>query len=718
MMPVPPPCGRVPAPGRSPFRYWRTGTAVLLLLLAACGSPAANRTDRTESGDPGDRGPRSSPRPAAPAARVHPAVAARPHERVPLTHWTRCGLLDDPGSHDAEVPACSPATHEEAVESCPRREDLALIVDDDEWTRVHRSWRWLEERPWGLISTLCQRSGGSQPLAHDLPQTCETIQRLGGAGGLVGGAVLCEPQSQTARHQERGADRTQTPARRALERACDGLLSGAPGRTTPWSVAVLAFDGVPDEMGTGGPEGEFAATLAQHCIARGVGVRVAARPETYRYLYVLSAPGHHKFADEAARRLATLLDEADPAALALQHGGRAASRGSLPQRPSAPPRPALVLRLTPDRLALPGERRAVAAMRMLRAHLEGYEGDERQTFDPGRGYGAELGITALNLSLWLASEETNRAGWELIWNADRDSWQRLAAAGTLLAPPEVRGNEPGLELQPSGRDAIASGQPVVPATRLPTAWRLSAALGYRELPRETCPAVLERSHAGWKGEPEDCPRPAAGLYQSATLESGKLTVELFRDPTGGFSWLRASARNSPVPAGIAVSAAEDVHDPVFLRSVAGTVGAPLASFALVSPALTIDPCATALHDALLNSSARVARSGRSGREETLTGALAAPAVMAACERSPLSELWHSFQATESAPFSVTVTDRPDAAADLRVGMETLADSIFESATLAAGPGPGRRGSGTAGPCLLGGLRLLYECPSPRLGGGE
>jgi hypothetical protein len=711
MMPVPPAAGSVQSFGRGAsgaLRRSRFGVAVLLLLaLAACDARTA---------DPADPGAGGSPRPAAPAGHLRQAAVAPPPHRGSLTHWTRCGLLDSPGSANAEVPACSAAAPEDAAEPCPRREDLVLVVDDDAWTRMHRSWRWLEERPWGLSSQVCQRTGGPQPLAHDLPQTCETLQRLGAAGGLAGGAVPCEPLSQTAHLQERGADRTQTPARRALERACDGLLSSAPGRMTPWAVAVLAFDGVPDEEGAGSPEGEFAASLAHHCVARGVGVHVAARPETYRYLYVLSAPGHHEFAGEVAGRLAVLLDEADPVVSGFEHAGRAASRAASPRGPSAPRQPALALRLTPDRLALPGERRAVAALRLERARLEGYEGDPRQSFDPGRGYGAELGITALNLTRWLAAEEANRAGWEMHWTADRDRWQQLASAGTLLSPPEVYGNEPGMAAQrPSGVDAAAGSRPHAPGTKLAAAWQLRADLGYRELAPQDCPAVLERGHAGWTGEPEDCPRPAARLYQSATLETGKLSVELFRDPTGGLGWLRAPGSLAP-QAGPTVPAVEDVHDPVYLRSVAGTAGAPLASFALVSPALTIDPCAVALHEALLNSFARVSRSSRPGGEETLSGVLVAPAVTAACEKSPLRGIWHSFQVTGSTPFRVTV-HRPATADDLRVGMETLVNSIFECATVVTGLGPGRRASKVAGPCLLGGLRVVYECPlvQPREG---
>jgi hypothetical protein len=637
---------------------------------------------------------------AGPAiAASRPGTKVTERRQVPVTHWTECSLLDSAASPRPELTSCSSSSkeEEEALEVCTARDGVALVVDDDAWTREHRSWRWLEERPWGVFSEVCQRTGMPQPLATDLPWACETIQRLGGGSGFSGGITPCEPNRDLAARQAVGANRALTPARQALKTACGLLLQGATPLQPHWNLVVLAFDGVPDEPGSGSPAGDFARTLAQECVSRGVGVHVVARPATYRYLYVLSSARHHEFAGEVANRLAILLDEGDstlPVVGAGTHKGE--SRTSTGVGAMAPR--ALVLNLTPYKLTHPGERRALAKVEIERAHLEGFDGDSRQSLATAEAHREDLAIASINVSSWLASEEKNRAAWQLKWTGDAGSWQELASAGTLLGPPEVHGNKPAA--------TVYRANPGAALSKPATAWRLDALNGYREM-KGTCPAHLNFRHIGWIGEPQDCPNSAGSLYHSATLEPGSLSLELFRDRVGGLEWLVPQGDFQSRLAGVPLKAVEDIHDPAFVRALRGTEGESLASFALVSPALSLDRCAGELHNALLNTSEIVSRESQgAGYEFLLDRRLAADSVEAACKDSPLRELLVGFRATPRAIFLLTLHGRTGAPTDLRVGMETLAGSIFEAAAVAT------RGSLASNACLLGGLRVVYECPAP------
>lgn len=684
--------GRLPVRGSS-LIWLYVGVSVLVSLLA-CGERPAE-VSRAVAPVPSVTVPAAGHAGSARASSRPGAKAASP------THWTECSVLDTAGTTRPELIPCSSSSKEEVpLEICTVRDGVALVVDDDTWTREHRSWRWLEEKPWGVFSEVCQRSGSTQPLATDLPQVCETIQRLGGGNGFPGGVIPCEPRKDVASRQAVGANRALTPAREALARACGLLVQGA--AQPAWNLVVLAFDGVPDEPGSGSPAGAFAQTLARDCVARGVGVHVVARPATYRYLYVLSSPRHHEFAGEVANRLATLLDESDPALpiaglRAHKGGGSASAAGS-----TAPP-PALVLSLTPYNLTHPGGRRALANVEIERAHLQGFNGDLRQALVNAEAHSEDLAITSLNISSWLASDEPNRAAWELKWNGDPGRWQELASSGTLLGPPEVHGNKPVRTLDDA---KLRAARP-----KAATAWRLGALEGYKEI-KSACPSRLERKQPGWGGEREDCPNPAGSLYQSATLEPGSLGLELFRDRVSGLEWLVRPGDSQPRPPGAALKPVEDIHDPVFVRSVRDTEGESLASFALISPALSIDRCAIELRNALLNSFGAVSREGTGVGDDAIGRRLAAASVEAGCKASPLRMLLQGFRATPGAAFLLTEVDRTGAPTDLRVGMETLASSIFEAATVVTGGKQSTVGTTANNACLLGGLRVVYECPAP------
>jgi hypothetical protein len=595
------------------------------------------------------------------------------HLTVGETKWTLCPAIDS----DAAPKLCSQLSEVKKPDPdvCPDNGSVLLVTDNDSVTRNCQRWDWLEKTPWGYESEICRSIARQQPLDTLLPGSCETIQRIGGAGGgLPRNFVGCEPVGSLLSRQSSGADASSTPARLAIERLC-GELSNPESGKRRLSIAVVAFDGVPDEVGRGTAAGDFARTLADSCVAQGLGVLVVTNPTTYRYLYILTSATSFSFAEGLANRLKSLMHDADRSVKAPT---------GCPMAIQSSQTEPFVLKLTPSSLLRSGARREVGEVRLSRLPLQGAEGASMEGFGETSGAVSGDGVK-VNVSRWLKARDPNRAAWRIGWNGNQSSWQSLASDGTLLASPEMRGN---LALQPTNEGAIGN------------AFSRFGDARFALFPHNECPANLQRDRLGWNGLPEDCPRPTAELFQSAVVSGNSLTVQLYRDHIGGLGWVsRTNDRSDPLAT---------IDQRSFVSSVRETGGSPLASFALISPGLLLDSCAVRLRKALLNS---------------FTWGLGSPtsehldkALEKECSRSPLNPLINSMKETKPARFPLTQVDRTGGSNDLRVGMETLAASIVASAetvTSSARDSATRGWTEATSECTLKSFRVVYECPIPK-----
>ena len=534
----------------------------------------------------------------------------------------------------------------DATPACPTADRIAIVVDADKVTEGSRTlnWRALTDTPIGFDSTTCEVD---DPLEKHSPGFCETIQHVGQVGKLDNTCSGARPIDRLAKSVGGG-----TPAAAALSVLVRELGVGA------LDVAMMAFDGLADECGDGTGTGRFQEQIAA-AITAGIGVRVVARPREYRYAYVFSSTRYHAYADELATHLKGRLTAGPSSAWTgvidltphrLQPG--ASSRGALAQATGG------FLRLEGSAVRFPDPRRLTPLC--AAGETAGRDG--------------ACVVDRLDVTKWLGTPTNERAALELSWAADPSRWDAAAPAGTRLAPPEVRINQP-VATADTGAFVTTAG-----AAR----------------PLDQCPAPLQAARTANTRDP-DCAAKNAELYQAVTLSStgarSSARIDLIRQKTG-FDWLESDSVLAPR-----------------IGNLRSTSGGPLTTIVVVSPALTEDVCAAALNRAFLQVHTWEPSGGAADTRQRMD---AAAADLKACDASPLRALRDEFYATEPARFGVACAGSR-VAPDLRAGMATLASAIRgASELLVATSGPPEAWREPAAACAVEGVRVVYTCSGDAL----
>lgn len=469
---------------------------------------------------------------------VAPSDASSSSERSPVPNQTPTAVerICGPG-HTADLPPfAQPVTTDRGI-SCPDGDRIAFVFDDDSTTSRRNPWQWLLQETWGL-KVACSGSGGRSPLDGAAPRFCESIQELAtiGPNDELFSCIDTNgrPRTRTSRgHGDpaKAVEPSRTPAVEALDQLCSRLEDrAAPGSL---SLVVFAFDGVPDEGGTGSAAFEvaFADRLARCISERGIGVDVVAMPQDYAYYYVLSAPSFRAFGRSVSEALA--------AEAARQPGA------------TQP----VVLRLTSDSLTSDSHA-SIANAQMELIDWSQRDGSLALNDDP------DVPWTRINTEEWLRSDVFHWAAWKLSWNARRGDWQAAAPDGTLLRPPEVHVNR----VLASDKDAVFGV-------------------------RDSRVVVKSFDDCGLRESISDACVPTGRLFQTLAVEDGTLELELIRDVQGTMFSPDQMKSGQTVPPGSRLIS----HSQGFVNQLNdhanSNSGSPLVRLMLVSPALESDPCA-------------------------------------------------------------------------------------------------------------------------------
>lgn len=531
--------------------------------------------------------------PPAPAVDDEPRRALQSSEPLRLVRTT-CPTLET-ATGEAALPTCSGSA---VVESCPTAEQIAFVIDADPITVKARTWERLLRRPVGVSSKVCAAEAGG-PLAAGLPSFCASIQEVG-ASGFAGFDEDDHCQRADGSGLGGSLDRgSTTPAATALGRLCEQLASDSGPR-----VSLLAFDGVVDEGTRDDPAAAF-GKAARTCAEKGIGLRVVADPQAYRYTWVLSAEGHHRYGDDLADGVQRLL------------GGT-------------------VLALTPH---------ALTEVRASQARV-GLSPGQAVPLDPVPAWEGHA-LQELRVGAWLGADQTALGQWDLSWTSQSDAVRSLAPAATSLRPPEVWTN-------------LAAEDPAAPGI-----------VGLSD-----CPAR--------PGPPPDarCGSQVAVLLKGGAIEGsaadGSVSIHLLRSPDGF------------IPGEIQLT------EPQRAR-LAGSRDAPLPVLVLVSPQLERDG-----ED--LDGFARATRDGYAWK---LSTRVRGPSTETG---TPLGAVWRA--AASARPRAFPSTSAGLVPTDTRGGVTSLAWALEQvTASLVQEAGPPEAWRAEAGDCVLGGLRVVYDCPA-------
>lgn len=554
----------------------------------------------------------------------------------------------------ANLPRFAQAIAEKPGILCPDGGRIAFVFDDDSRTSQRQPWQWLLTKTWNLKTT-CDGVDRS-PLDGAAPRFCESIQELATIGQDDELLPCIDPNGRPRVRTSRGhgdpakaVDRSRTPAVEALDLIC--LRMEDQDVTGSLSMVVFAFDGVPDEGGTGSAAFEvaFADRLARCISERGIGVDVVAMPQNYAYYYVLSAPKFRSFGR------ATALALADEAAR---------------QRGATKP---VVLRLTSDALTS-GGRASIADVKMEMIDWSQRDGSLAPIDDP------RIPWTRINTEQWLQTDSLSWVAWQLKWNARPEDWQAVAPDGTLLRPPEVHVNR---ELVPDA-DALfrASDRQVVV--------KPFEGCSMRQAVSKTCP-------------------PTGILFQALAVENGALELELIRNANNEpFDQMIQSAtvKNSDQTANS--SPRQIKHTQGFANQLenpnSARPGYPLLRMMLVSPALEIDDCAKDVRE--------VTQDWLRARSTDQNSP--APDLSQKCRFSRLGQLYQAFSETKFKRFPCEDPKQVGARCDMGYGMATLAEAIVGTAKVQVSGGSNQKGlkrpdEEFGAPVILRLVQVVHEC---------